>query len=128
VERRPPERAGAAEIRAVVGDTVTLAVDAHEAGGDYRLVTLPAEPRPEQTFAGILRAADETTGAVRVAADSPLAGTAIGALDATVVALRPADGRVEAIPSGTRPIGGDTLYVVASPEAIRRLDADAGAA
>ncbi|MFB6218520.1 MAG: TrkA C-terminal domain-containing protein [Halobacteriaceae archaeon] len=127
----PPERVTTAEIRAVAGDAVTLAVDAHEArgvaGGAYRLVTMPGEPRPEHEFAGLLRAADETMAAVRIAASSPLVGLPVGAVDATVTAVRPADGAVEPIPARSRPVAaGDTLYVVTRPETIRRLEALAG--
>jgi hypothetical protein len=125
-----PECLATAEIRAVVGDTVTLAVDAADAealaGGSYRLVTLPTEPRPDHEFATLLRAADETMGAVRIDADSPLAGVTVGALAVAVAARRPVDGSVEAFPPRRRVVSaGDTLYVVARPEEIRRLETHA---
>lgn len=127
----PPERVATAEVRAVVGDVVTLACDAGDAvplaGGDYRVVTLPAEPRPEREFASLLGAADETMAAVTVSAESPFAGTPVGAVDATVVAVRAADGDVHPIPPRTRAVeAGETLYVVAHPAAIRRLEAATG--
>jgi hypothetical protein len=52
----------------------------------------------------------------------------VAALDVTVTAVRAASGGVEAVPAdGRRVAGGDTLYVVARPEGIRRLEAHAGA-
>jgi hypothetical protein len=123
-----PERVAAGELRAVHGDAVTLALDAQEAaavaGGDYRLVTLPGEERPERTFAALLRHADETMGAVTVPPGSALAGVAVGAIDATVAAVKPADGPVEPVPPRRRLIAaGDRLYVVAHPQTLRRLEA-----
>jgi hypothetical protein len=125
-----PERVANAEVRAVVGDVVTLALDAEDAGvlADdvaYRLVTLPTEPGADREFAALLRAADETMGSVVVDEDSPLQGVPVGALDVTVTALRRPDRTVVAIPAGeTRIAVGATLYVVARPEAIRTLGGD----
>lgn len=123
-----PERVATAELRATAGDVVTLAVDEEDArtlaGGGYRLVTLPTQPRPEREFASLLRAADETMGAVVVG--GALVGVPVGALDATVVALR-SEGTVVSAPSRGRVLdAGDTLYVVARPETVRRLEAAAG--
>jgi Trk K+ transport system NAD-binding subunit len=60
--------------------------------------------------------------AVTVAAGSRLATETVGAVDATVAAVRPADGGIEAIPGRSRTLqAGDVLYVVARPEAIRRV-------
>lgn len=126
-----PERLLAAELRGVAADVVTLAVDeadASELGADerYRLVTLPTESGADREFASLLRAADETMAAVRLAAGSALAGGTLRAVDATVAAVKPADGPVVALPPQSRPLAaGDTLYVVARPEAIRRLEAEA---
>lgn len=131
--RPNPERLLTAELRGIAGDVVTLAVDeadAPEIGGEgrYRLVTLPTEPRVDREFASLLRAADETMGAVRVAAGSPLDGETLAAVGVTVVALKPPDGSVTAIPPQSRALAaGDTLYVVARPEAIRRLESEASA-
>ena len=125
-----PERVANAEVRAVVDDVVTLALDAEDAGAladdvAYRLATLPTEPGADREFAALLRAADETMGAVVVDADSPLQGVPVDALDVTVTALRRPDRSVVAMPPGdTRFEVGSTLYVVARPDAIRALGGD----
>jgi len=124
-------RVATAELRAAADDVVTLVVDAADAAAlddatRYRLVTLPAAPRVEDEFAGLLRAADETMAAVTVAAGSDLAGLPVGGVAATVVAVRPTDGRVETLPGRDRTLAaGDTVYVVGRPETIRRLEAAA---
>lgn len=124
-----PKRVLTAELRATAEDAATIAVDAAEAtvldaDTTYRLVTLPAEPRAEREFAAALRAADETMGVATVEPNSPLAGGTIDDAQVTVVAVRPANGPVEAIPRRTRTlIAGDVLYVVARPEDLRRLEA-----
>jgi hypothetical protein len=131
----PPaaRRVATAELRATAGDVVTLVVDAADAaalddGTRYRLVTLPATPRVADEFAGLLRAADETMAAVPVADGSDVAGLPVGAVAATVVAVRPADGRVETLPARARTLAaGDTVYAVGRPETLRRLEAAAAA-
>jgi hypothetical protein len=129
--RRPPERLFTAELRATSGDVVTLAADAADAAKvdattTYRLVSLPAEPRADREFASLLRVADETMAAVTVPEGSEVVGETLGSLDVTVAAVRPASGAVQAIPTRSRPIEpGDTLYVVARPEVLRRLEARA---
>ncbi|UPV75101.1 TrkA C-terminal domain-containing protein [Halorussus limi] len=128
----PPERVATAELRATVGDAATLALDADAAAdldldAEYRLVTLPSEPRADREFSAHLRAADETVGAVTLAADSPLVGAPVGSLDATVVAVRDAHG-VETIPGDDRLLApDDTLYVVARPDRLRKVEAAASA-
>ena len=125
------ERVCPAEVRGVAGDVVTLAVDAAEAprfddGNHYRLVTLPVEARPDREFVSLLRAAEETMGVVTVAEDGGLAGVPVGSLEAAVVAVRPAEGAVEAIPGRSRVLDpGDSVYVVARPALLRRLEAAA---
>lgn len=126
----PAERVATAEIRGIADDVVTLALDEQEArtiaGGSYRLVTLPAEPRADREFAGLLRAADETMAAIHVVAGSGLVDQTIGDLDVTVVAVKPADGSVESIPPKSRTLAPDeTLYVVARPDRVRRLETEA---
>lgn len=122
-----PERVANAEVRAVVDDVVTLALDEEDAtllADDvaYRLVTLPTEPGADREYAALLRAADETMGAVVVDEDSPLQGVPVGALDVTVTALRRPDRSVVAMPPGDTQLAvGATLYVVARPDAIRAL-------
>ncbi|WP_436925697.1 TrkA C-terminal domain-containing protein [Halosimplex amylolyticum] len=124
----PFERVLTAEVRGTVDDVVTLAVDAADtrkldAETRYRLVTLPVETRPDREFASVLRAADETMAAVTVADGSPLAGQPVGALDVTVVAIRPRAGTVEPLPARDRVLtAGDALYLVAAPEAIRKVE------
>ena len=129
--RLPPERLLTGELRARSGDVVTLAVDAVDAAlldaaTSYRLVSLPAEPQADREFASLLRAADETMAAVAVTDASAVVGDTLGSLDVTVAAVRTASGSVEAIPPRSRTIdAGDTLYVVARPEVLRRLEARA---
>ncbi|WP_136589390.1 TrkA C-terminal domain-containing protein [Salinigranum halophilum] len=125
---RPPERLFTAELRAVSGDVVTVAADADDAeqvdtATTYRLVSLPAEPRADREFASLLRAADETMATVTVPESSAVVGETLGSLDVTVAAVRPATGTVEAIPPRARIVeAGDTLYVVARPDILRRLE------
>lgn len=126
------ERVAGAEVRGVAEDVVTLAVDAAEAealDGEtrYRLVTMPVEPRTDREFASILRSAEETMGVVTVTEGSSLVGVPIGALDVAVVAVRPADAPVEAIPSRDRTLAsGETVFAVARPALLRRLETAAG--
>ena len=129
-----PRRVTTAELRAAAEDVVTLALDEPDArkldpARRYRLVTLPAEPQADREFASLLRAADETMGVVEVAPGSAAVGATIGSLDVTVAAVSPAGETVEAIPARSRALAaGDTLYVVARPDALRRLEDRAGAA
>lgn len=126
-ERR---RVATGEFRGAAGDVVTLALDETDAReldptASYRLVTMPGRPDAEREFAGLLRAADETMEAIEVEAGSTLDGTPVGALDATVAAVR-SGGGVEAIPSRSRTlVAGDTVYVVARPDDLRRVQAAA---
>ncbi|WP_227374687.1 hypothetical protein [Haladaptatus halobius] len=122
------ERVTTGELRGVTEDVVTVAVDATEAEKldateRYRLVTLPTRDRPEREFATRLRAADETMGVVTVAPGSDLVGVPVGSLDATVVAVRPESGPVEPLPLRSRKFAeSDTLYVVARPSLLRRIE------
>lgn len=132
----PPgvERVCTGEVRGTAGDVATLAVDAADAARldadrEYRLVTLPATPRADREFTSLLRAADETMGVVAVAADSDLVDRTLAELGPPVVAVATGDGAVEALPDRDRTVAaGDTLYVVARPEVLRRLEAEGGAA
>jgi len=127
------ERIATGELRGTADDVVTLAVDATDADAfapdeRYRLATLPVEPRSDREFASLLRAADETMGVVRLATGSELVGTPVGAIDAAIVAIRH-DAGVDPIPPRARLLeAGDTLYVIAKPGTLRRLDAAAGPA
>lgn len=127
-----PTRVATAELRGTAGDVATVALDEADAAKldaatEYRLVTLPSEPQADREFASLLRAADETLGVVTVAADSPLTERTVGDLDVTVVAIRPEGGEIQALPGRSRtPAPGDTLYIVARPELLRRLESEAG--
>ncbi|WP_435128059.1 potassium transporter TrkA [Halobaculum sp. D14] len=126
-------RVATAEVRASAGDVVTLAVDeadapALNADREFRLLTLPAEPRADREFASLLRAADETMAVVTLQSGSALAGAAVSEVPGAVIAVKPADGTVEAIPPRKRMLGaGETLYVVARPESLREVERLAGA-
>jgi K+/H+ antiporter YhaU regulatory subunit KhtT len=125
----PPERLLTGELRAKVDDVVTLAVDETDAAKldastTYRLVSLPAEPQVDREFASLLRAADETMAAVSIKQGSAVVGETLESLDVTVAAIRSTSGQVTAIPTRARAIeAGDTLYVVARPDVLRRLEA-----
>ena len=128
------ERVARGEVRGVDEDVVTLAVDAAEvdaldAETRYRLVTMPVEPRTDREFASLLRAAAETLGVVTVAEGSSLVGLPIGALDVAVVAVSPLDAPVQVLPSRDRTlVPGETVYAVAEPALLRRLETAASAA
>ncbi|QZX99766.1 potassium transporter TrkA [Halobaculum rubrum] len=123
-----PRRVATAELRATAGDVVTLAVDESDADefhadGSYRLVTMPAEARADREFASILRVADETMAVVTVGERSVLDGTRVGAVRGSVVAVEGIDGSIEPIPPRGRTFSaGETVYVIARPEAIRELE------
>ncbi|MXR41593.1 potassium transporter TrkA [Halobaculum sp. WSA2] len=123
-----PERVATAELRAAVGDVVTLAVDESDADefhadGTYRLVTMPAEARADREFASILRVADETMAVVTVGERSALDGTRVGDVLGSVVAVEGVNGSIEPIPPRGRTLSaGETVYVIARPEAIRELE------
>ncbi|MFB6130200.1 MAG: potassium transporter TrkA [Salinigranum sp.] len=122
------ERVATGELRGVAGDVVTVALDEADARrltdeATYRLVTLPGDPQADREFTSLLRAAEETLGAVTVAEGGALDGATVGSLEVTVVAARPAGGTVVPIPSRSRTLApGDAVYAVARPEALRRLE------
>ncbi|WP_435333726.1 TrkA C-terminal domain-containing protein [Haloarchaeobius sp. TZWWS8] len=124
-------RRATGELRATKDDVVTLAVDETDAATlsdetRYRLVTLPTESNADREFASLLRAADETMGAVAIEAASPLVGISVGALDVTVAAIRSPDGSVTAIPPRATTLeAGSTVYVVARPDELRTFEAAA---
>lgn len=129
-----PTRRLTGELRAAVDDVVTLAIDVADAASidpeeRYRLVTLPAEAQVDREFASLLRHADETLDVVTIAQGSPLVGAPVGSIDLALIARRPAGGAIEAIPPRSSVIGaGDTLYALARPEALRRLQSAAAEA
>ena len=128
-----PKRVATGELRGVAGDAVTVALDESDAErltdeGDYRLVTLPAEPQADREFASLLRNADETMASVTVAAGSDLDGSTVGEVGAVVAAVRPAGGSVQPIPPRAYAFGaGDLVYLVGRPDAIRRFETAAAA-
>ncbi len=130
-ETDPMRRVLTAELRGVSEDTVTIAIDAADTQKvdptrEYRLVTLPVEDRPDREFASLLRAAEETFSSVTVEAGSPLHGMPVGALDFTVVALKPEGEQPRAIPDRTTVLApGDVVFAIARPEHLRRLEAAA---
>jgi hypothetical protein len=129
-----PRRVTTAELRGTAEDVVTLAVDIEDArrldtDRRYRLVTLPVEARTDREFAGQLRTAEETMGAVTVEEGSSLASGSVGALDVAVVAIRTVTGDIEAIPSRTRALSpGETVFVIARPDHLRKLESAAAEA
>jgi hypothetical protein len=124
----PPERVLTAELRGVSGDVATLAVDATDApkvdpATRYRLVTLPVGNRPDREFASLLRAAHETFSSVTVGAGSPLDGLPVGALAPAVVAVKPEGGDAVPLPDRTHLLApGETVFAIAGPELLRRLE------
>jgi hypothetical protein len=117
------------EIRGIVDDVVTIAVDAGDTpkvdpSREYRLVTLPVEDRPDREFASLLRTAAETFSTVTVEAGSPLHGLPVGSLDLTVTVIRPDNDEPVPFPDGTyRLLPGDLLFVITPASELRRLEA-----
>ncbi|WP_224334142.1 potassium transporter TrkA [Haloprofundus halobius] len=129
-----PNRVLTGELRATADDVATLAIDEAEvdrldAERSYRLVTLPVDPAADRQFAALLRTAEETMGVVTVAETDSGSHATVGDLATTVVAVRSTTGSVEAIPPRSRPLEtGDTLYVIARPDELRRLERTIGTA
>lgn len=123
-----PKRLVTGELRFAVEDIATVAVDRSAvdelgAEGPYRVVTLPAEPRPDREFATLLRAADETMTVVEIDENGPLVGAELGSIPATVVAVRTPEGEIDPIPERTRTFAaGESIYAIGRPEALRRID------
>ena len=125
-----PKRVAWGELRAAAGDVVTVAVaeaatDRLDSEGPYKLVTTTADRTTDREFAALLRASHETMSTVTVEAAGALVGSTPAALDATVVAIRDADG-VDVLPKRYRQfVSGDVLYVVGRPDRLRRIEANA---
>jgi len=127
------ERICNAEVRGTAGEIVTVAIDAADtpkldSSERYRLVTLSVDSRPDREFASLLRAATETLGVVEIDAGSALDGAPVGSLDVTVIAVSSvvADERVETIPDRERVLDAEeSIYVLATPEALRKVEAAA---
>nr|WP_324760384.1 TrkA C-terminal domain-containing protein [Haloarcula sp. GH36] len=130
-ETDPLQRVLTGELRGVAGEIVTVAIDAADTqkvdpSTQYKLVTLPVQDRPDREFASLLRAADETLGTATVGAGSDLDGVTVGGLQATVVAITREGAKPEPIPDRSRVLSaGDILYAIATPDALRRLEAAA---
>lgn len=127
-ETAPPKRVLTGELRGVAEDVVTVAISASDTPKidptrQYRLVTLPVDDRPEREFASLLRAADETFTSVSVEAGSPLHGMPVGALDLTVLTVKPESGDPIPLPERTYVLEpGELIFVIALPEALRHLE------
>jgi len=125
------ERVATAELRAAVGDVVTLVVDERDADAlaedrHYRLVTLPREPQADRELLAGIREADEVAGVVTVAEGGDLDGTLVGDVPATVVAVNGLDG-LEGTPRPGRALRpGDRVYALGRPEQLRRIGARSG--
>lgn len=121
-------RVATGELRGRNEEYVTVALDQVDAEAldpsvSYRLVTLPTDPRHDREFARLLRRADETMGVMEVIAGSALAGQPLGAIESGIIAVKPPGQPIEALPKRHRVLNvGDTIYVVARPEVLRRLE------
>lgn len=126
-----PESIGMGELRAAVEDTVTIACDrsvatAIDPTASYRLVTHAADETADREFVTLLRHAPETMSILAVEGDTPLVGTALGELDADVLAVQ-RDGDILTIPDRDLTIRpDDRLYLLGRPDHIRRVEAIAG--
>lgn len=123
-----PERVATAELRAAVGDVVTLVVDERDADAvdpdaRYRLVTLPREPRADRELLAGIREADEVAGVVEVTEGGELDGSTVGEVPAAVVAVDGPDGLEGTPRPGRRLRAGERVYVLGRPERLRRLGA-----
>ena len=114
------------ELRGTADDVVTVAVDADEAVAfdpdvDYRLVTHPKDPGAEREFVSLLRAADETVTTLTVDGDGAHAGTPVGSLPVLVLAIDRGEEPIAFPAADTVLEAGDVAYVLARPQALRRL-------
>ncbi len=117
------------ELRGTADDVVTLAIDAADAAriesdGDYRLVTLPDNPGAERDLVSLLRAADETVTTLPIETGDPLSGSTVGSLPVLVLAIDREPSPIALPAPETTLDAGDVVYVLARPDALRRLTAD----
>ncbi|NLV09834.1 potassium transporter TrkA [Halomicrobium mukohataei] len=128
-ESDPPRRVLTGELRGVADEIVTVAIDAADTPkldptSRYKLVTLPVQDRPDREFASLLRAADETLATVTVAPGSSIDGAPVGSLSVTVAAVTRDDEQPVPLPARDRVLrAGDVLYAIATPDALRKLEA-----
>ncbi len=126
-ETDPMRRMFTGELRGVADDVVTVAISSADTPKvdptrQYRLVTLPVEDRPAREFASLLRAAEETYSSVTVEAGSPLHGLPVGALDLTIIGVKPDGGETIVLPSREYVLSpGELVFTIAPPEPLRRL-------
>lgn len=126
-----PESLGMGELRAAIGDVVTVACDRAIARSidptiSYRIMTHAADQNVDREFVTILRHSPETMSVLEVGPDTPLVRSVVGALEATVLAVQ-RDDTVETIPGRDYRIkGGDRLYLLGRPDRIRQVEAVAG--
>jgi hypothetical protein len=127
-ETDPMRRVLTAELRGISDDVVTIAISSADTPKidptrQYRLVTLPVDDRPEREFASLLRVADETFSSVTVEAGSPLHGMPVGALDLSIVSVKPDSEEPTALPEPAYVLApGDVVFAIALPEALRKLE------
>lgn len=96
---------------------------------EYRLVTLPFGHRSDREFAAMLGRPGESMWVLSLSAESPLVGSSVAALTVSTLAIRAADGTVQAIPGRERLLeAGTVLSVVGRPELLRKVEATAGVA
>ena len=132
-ETNPMGRVLTGELRGVAGEVVTVAIDAADTPKldpttEYKLVTLPVQDRPDREFASLLRAADETLATITVQPGSRADGMTVSELGVTVAAITREDEPPTALPDRDRALrGGDVLYAIATPDALRKLEAAAEA-
>lgn len=125
------KRVGTAELRATSKRTATVSarpavVDSLDPNTEYRLMTLPVDERADRLFASMLRRADETMSAITVTEGATLDGKPVGSLGLCVIAVEKPDGTTATIPQDSRPIdGGERLFVIGHPTALRRVEAAA---
>jgi len=128
-ETDPPRRVLTGELRGVADEIVTVAIDAADTPkldptSRYKLVTLPVQDRPDREFASLLRAAAETLATVTVAPGSSIDGAPVGSLSVTVAAVTRDDEQPVPLPARDRVLrAGDVLYAIATPDALRKLEA-----
>ena len=123
-----PELVVSGELRSVSGDISTIAIDENDIetvdpSQSYRLVTLLETPRPDREFATLLRSVDETIASVEVSPESLLTDETLSMTDAIIIAVRSADGTLEALPARDRVFSGnETVYAIGRPAVLRRLE------
>lgn len=123
-----PQHLATGEFRARKGDVVTLAVDKQDASAldpneRYRLVTVPRDDKADTEFAGLLRVADVSFGEVKISSSSDLIEVPVGALDATIVAVKSSGCTIDVIPSQERTLeAGDRVYFIAPPKIHKRFE------